>query len=42
MALGSMRECQAILVLVEAKDAELLDLADHLAASLYRLVTHPG
>ncbi len=42
MALGSMRECQAILVLVEAKDPELLDLADHLAASLYRLCTHSG
>lgn len=37
MALGSMRECQAILVLIETKDKEVLDLADHLAASLYRL-----
>ena len=42
MALGSMRECQAILILVDAKDRELLDIADHLAASLYRLCTHPG
>jgi hypothetical protein len=24
------------------KDKELLDLADHLAASLYRLCAHPG
>jgi four helix bundle protein len=42
IALGSMRECQAILVLMEVKDKELLDLADHLAASLYRLCAHPG
>jgi four helix bundle protein len=39
MALGSMRECQAILILIEVKDAELLDQADHLAAALYRLCT---
>jgi four helix bundle protein len=37
IAFGSLRECQAILSLASHVNCELLDLADHLAASLYRL-----
>ena len=40
IALGSLRECQAILTLADVQDPVLLDLADHLGASLYRLCTH--
>ena len=40
IALGSVRECTAILTLAGVEDHELVDLADHLAASLYRLCTH--
>ena len=39
ISLGSMRECQAILELLDvARDSEAGDLADHLAASLFKLV----
>jgi hypothetical protein len=37
MALGSQRECLGVLDMAEIKDANLLDLADHLGASLYKL-----
>ena len=40
IALGSLRECQTALELNETNVLSLLDLADHLGASLYRLV-HP-
>ena len=37
IAFGSTREVQAIFELIELKDAETLDLADHIAACLYKL-----
>ena len=37
MALGSQRECLGVLDMAEIKDANLLDLADHLGACLYKL-----
>ena len=39
MAMGSMRESQAVLALATITSPLLLDLADHLAASIYKL-TH--
>jgi len=41
MALGSTKEVQVILELCLAPPPELVDLADHLAASLYRLCKTP-
>jgi four helix bundle protein len=38
IALGSLRECQAILDLSEAGSENLIDLADHLGGCLYKLV----
>lgn len=38
IAFGSTREVQAIFDLIQIKDAETLDLVDHLAACVYRLV----
>jgi four helix bundle protein len=38
-ALGSVRECSAILALADVKDQDLLDDIDHLGAALYRLCT---
>jgi four helix bundle protein len=41
IALGSIRECQAIVALEQqAFTAEEIDLLDHLAAATYRLVKH--
>src|ERR1035437_914482 len=40
IALASLRECQAALELNGTNVPRLLDLADHLGASIYRLV-HP-
>ena len=40
IALASLRECQTALELNSTRVPALLDLADHLGASLYRLV-HP-
>ena len=37
MSMGSLRECQAIMTLAQRKDPDLLDLADHIAASIYKL-----
>jgi len=37
IAFGSLRECQAILSLSGQTSEALLDQADHLGASLYRL-----
>ena len=37
IALGSLRECQAILRIEGIEDLKLLDLADHLGASIYKL-----
>jgi four helix bundle protein len=37
IAFGSLRECQAILSLSNQKSFELIDLADHIGASLYQL-----
>jgi four helix bundle protein len=37
MALGSLRECQAILELEEVKDPILRDLGDQLGAILFKL-----
>ena len=37
MALGSIRECHGILEMAEISDLDLLDLCDHLSASLYKL-----
>ncbi len=38
IAFGSLRECQAILSLHGQASDELVDLADHIGASLYRLI----
>jgi len=40
IAMGSLRETQAVLDLVE--DVEGLKIADHLGACLYRLIQNPG
>ena len=37
IALGSLRECQAIMRIEGIEDLKLLDLADHLGASIYKL-----
>ena len=37
ISFGSLRECQAILSLHGHPSTELIDLADHIGASLYRL-----
>lgn len=37
ISLGSLRECQTIFRMEGITDPELLDLADHLGASLYKL-----
>ena len=37
IALGSLRECQAILRIEGIEDLKLLDFADHLGASIYKL-----
>ncbi len=37
-AYGSLRECQTIFKLARIKDPELLKVADHLGASLYKLL----
>ena len=37
IAFGSLRECQVILQLAGIKEESLLDLADHIGASLYKL-----
>lgn len=37
-AFGSLRECQVIFRLAKCNDEKLLQTADHLAASLYKLV----
>ncbi|MBL6988835.1 MAG: four helix bundle protein [Bacteriovoracaceae bacterium] len=36
ISLGSLRECQAIMELIEV-DIELINLADHIGACLYKL-----
>ena len=41
MALGSLRECQAILDLEQVNDPKLLTLADRLGAMLYSLSHRP-
>jgi four helix bundle protein len=37
IALGSLRECQAALALAPRQQPQLVSLADHLGASLYKL-----
>jgi hypothetical protein len=38
--MGSARECQTALRLVRGADPRVVDLADHLCASLHRLIKH--
>jgi len=38
IAFGSVRECQAILIIADLKDSSLWSLLDKLAASLYVLI----
>jgi four helix bundle protein len=40
IAFGSLRECQAILDLAEPRAESLVELADKVAAHLYRLILH--
>jgi four helix bundle protein len=40
IAMGSARECQTALRLVRGADPRVVDLADHLCASLHRLIKH--
>ena len=40
IALGSLRECEAILILEDLKKTESFDLANQLGACLYRLTEH--
>jgi four helix bundle protein len=40
IAMGSLRECQAVLRLIGHREPALLDKADHVGASLYRLCKH--
>ena len=37
ISLGSIRECEAILTLERIKDTKILDLLDHLGASVFKL-----
>ncbi len=37
MAFGSIKECKSILDLAQVNDAKIFDLADHVAASTYKL-----
>lgn len=37
MALGSLRESQAVLTLAEVTEPNLIDMADHLGGCLYKL-----
>jgi hypothetical protein len=39
---GSLHECQMIFAQGRVKDAEALDIADHLGGGLYKLVPQPG
>jgi len=38
IAMGSLRECQAVLDIEDIRDSSLRDLADNLAAHLYKLI----
>ena len=38
ISLGSIRECEAILILENINDTKLLDLLDHLGASVFKLL----
>src|SRR5690348_7545013 len=38
IAFGSVKEIQAVFDLIHLEDAKTLDLADHIAACLYRLI----
>jgi len=40
IAMGSARECQTALRLLRTVDPRVVDLADHLCASLHRLIKH--
>lgn len=40
IAYGSAKECQSILILANIKNSELLDLADHISASLYKIAKY--
>jgi len=42
IAFGSLRECQAVLDLTESDSAPLIDQADHLGASIYKLIKGTG
>jgi len=42
IAFGSLRECQAVLDLAETDSAALIDCADHLGASVYKLIKGTG
>ena len=41
IALGSLRECQAIIELERIEDPDLIDLADQLGAILFKLSGNP-
>jgi four helix bundle protein len=41
MAMGSLRECQAILEIEEITDPEITKLADRLGAMLFKLIKKP-
>lgn len=41
IAFGSIREVQAVFDLIEVRDSQLIDLADHLAACVYKLTYRP-
>jgi len=38
IAMGSLREVQAILILAELENTQIYSMANHLGASLYRLI----
>ena len=42
MAFGSTKECQGVLELGDVSDPRIIDRADHLAASIYKLCRSQG
>ena len=42
IAFGSLRECQSVLDLGNVSDPIIVDKADHLAASIYKLCRYDG
>ena len=42
IAMGSLRECEAVLILADKEDSELAEKLDCVAAHLYKLIKSTG